>query len=50
MSPWIGVTLIGIVVTADVVLTLTHNQIPRSSRASSWRGSGSFKRWHAPAP
>ncbi len=27
MSPWIGVALIGIGVVADVVLTLTHNQL-----------------------
>jgi hypothetical protein len=27
MSPWIGVALIGIGVAADVVLTLTHNQV-----------------------
>jgi hypothetical protein len=27
MNPWIGVTLIGIGVSADVVLTLTHNQM-----------------------
>ncbi len=27
MNPWIGVALIGIGVTADVVLTLTHNQV-----------------------
>jgi hypothetical protein len=26
MNPWIGVVLIGIGVSADVVLTLTHNQ------------------------
>ena len=27
MNPWVGVTLIGIGVAADVVLTLTHNQM-----------------------
>jgi hypothetical protein len=28
MSPWIGVVLIGIGTIADVVLTVTHNQVP----------------------
>jgi len=28
VNPWIGVALIGIGVAADVVLTLTHNQVP----------------------
>jgi hypothetical protein len=27
MNPWIGVTLIGLGVAADVVLTLTHNAV-----------------------
>jgi hypothetical protein len=28
MNPWIGVALIGVGIVADVVLTLTHNQVP----------------------